>query len=108
MDETRIDGYLAQIAEDGYCIIENVLSPEHADAIADEVRELEQELDTQPYANVFEGTKTKRIYNLLTRGPTFWAIATNPLVLPVVEGVLDHDLLVSSLSTIHIGPGEIP
>jgi hypothetical protein len=65
-------------------------------------------VDAAEFENVFEGAKTKRIYNLLTRGPTFWAIATNPLVLPVVEGVLDHDLLVSSLSTIHIGPGEIP
>lgn len=108
MDKVSIDDYLAQIAEEGFCIIENVLSPEHADAIADEVCELEKELETQPYANVFEGAKTRRIYNLLTRGPTFWAIATNPLVLPVVEGVLDEGLLVSSLSTIHIGPGEIP
>jgi ectoine hydroxylase-related dioxygenase (phytanoyl-CoA dioxygenase family) len=108
MNEKQINNYLAQIAEDGYCIIENVLSPEQADAIAEEVRELEQALATQPYANVFEGAKTKRIYNLLTQGPTFWDIAINPLVLPVVEGVLDEGLLVSSLSTIHIGPGEIP
>jgi hypothetical protein len=38
-----------------YCIIENVLSPEQADAIADEVRELEARLEIQPNANVFEG-----------------------------------------------------
>ena len=80
MEKTRIDDYVEQIAEDGYCIIENVLSPEQADTIAEEVRELEQKLATQPYANVFEGAKTKRIYNLLTQGPTFWSIATNPLV----------------------------
>jgi ectoine hydroxylase-related dioxygenase (phytanoyl-CoA dioxygenase family) len=108
MDETPIDGYLVQIARDGYCIIENALSPERADAIAEEVRALEDELETQPYANMFEGARTKRIYNLLTRGPTFREIAIHPLVLSVVEGVLDQGLLVSSLSTIHIGPGEIP
>ncbi|MEH6582065.1 MAG: phytanoyl-CoA dioxygenase family protein [Halioglobus sp.] len=108
MSERGIDDYLEQIAEDGYCIIENVLSPDQADAIAEEVRALEQALATLPYANVFEGAKTKRIYNLLTQGPTFWGIATHPLVLPVVEGVLDEGLLVSSLSTIHIGPGENP
>ena len=67
MIEKRIDDYLAQIADVGYCIIENVLSPEQADAIAEEVRELEQELATQPNANVFEGAKTKRIYNLFRK-----------------------------------------
>lgn len=55
MGAARIDEYLTQIAEDGYCIIENVLSPEQADAIADEVRELEARLEIQPNANVFEG-----------------------------------------------------
>ena len=107
MEKRRIDEFLKQIAETGYCIIENVLSPDLADAMADEVRNLEQTLATQPNANVFEGAKTKRIYNLLTQGPSFWDIAIHPLVLPVVEGVLDNGLLVSSLSSIHIGPGEI-
>lgn len=55
MGAARIDEYLTQIAEDGYCIIENVLSPEQADAIAGEVRELEARLEIQPNANVFEG-----------------------------------------------------
>ena len=49
MEKTRIEDYLAQIAEDGYCIIENVLSPEKADAIAHEVRKLEAELDIQEH-----------------------------------------------------------
>lgn len=108
MAENHLADYLAQIADVGYCIIENVLSSEQADAIASEVRDLEAKLETQPYANVFEGAKTKRIYNLLAHSPTFQTIAIHPTVLPVVEGVLDEGLLVSSLSTIHIGPGEVP
>jgi len=108
MEQATIDKYVAQIEQQGYCIIANVLSPEQADAIAAQVRALEDELETQPYANVFEGAKTKRIYNLLTQGKTFQDIAINAEVLPVIEGVLDKGLLVSSLSTIHIGPGEIP
>lgn len=108
MEQSRTNAYVARIAEQGYCIIENVLTSQQADAIAREVRELEAGLEIQPHANVFEGAKTKRIYNLLTRGATFCDIAINAEVLPVVEGVLDEGLLISSLSTIHIGPGEIP
>ena len=47
-----------------------------------------------------------RIYNLLAHGPNFQRIPVHPSVLPVVEGVLDPGLLVSSLSSIAIGPGE--
>jgi ectoine hydroxylase-related dioxygenase (phytanoyl-CoA dioxygenase family) len=36
----------------------------------------------------------------------FEAIPVDPVVLPVVEGVLDNGCLVSSLSSIAIGPGE--
>ena len=38
----------------------------------------------------------------------FEAIPTDDRVLPVVEGVLDHGCLISSLSSIAIGPGETP
>ena len=47
-----------------------------------------------------------RVYNLLVHGPTFEKIPVHPNVLPVVEGVLDPGLLISSLSSIAIGPDE--
>ena len=100
------DDYLEQLAHEGYCIVENVLSPEHADEIAEEILELEEELEIEPHGNSFEGARTTRIYNLLTQGPTFWSIATNPQILPIVEAVLDPGLLVSSISSINIRPGE--
>jgi ectoine hydroxylase-related dioxygenase (phytanoyl-CoA dioxygenase family) len=59
-----------------------------------------------PAANLFEGTRTVRIYNLLVHGSTFESIPVHPTVLPVVEGVLDDGLLISSLSSIAIGPDE--
>ena len=47
-----------------------------------------------------------RVYNLLVHGATFQKIPVHPNVLPVVEGVLDPGLLISSLSSIAIGPDE--
>ena len=59
-----------------------------------------------PAHNLFEGLHTTRIYNLLVHGATFEKIPVHPNVLPVIEGVLDPGLLISSLSSIAIGPDE--
>jgi ectoine hydroxylase-related dioxygenase (phytanoyl-CoA dioxygenase family) len=61
-----------------------------------------------PAGNAFEGIRTTRVYNLLAHGPLFEQIPVHPSVLPVCERVLDPGLLVSSLSSISIGPGETP
>ena len=68
---------------------------------------LEDQLDAyrQPIAS--RALKTTRIYNLLAHGPTFEQFQSHPDVLPVVERVLDPGLLISSLSSIAIGPGEL-
>ena len=61
-----------------------------------------------PANNLFEGQHTTRIYNLLVHGPLYEEIPTHPNVLPVVERVLDPGLLISSLSSIAIGPESTP
>jgi len=48
-----------------------------------------------------------RVYNLLAYGAPFTAVPTHGEVLPVVEGVLDPQCLISSLSSIAIDPGEV-
>lgn len=101
-----LEQHLRRIAEDGYTILEDVIEPDLLDAIAADLDRLEVELGIVPADNFFEGVRTVRIYNLLVHGPTFEAIPVHPRVLPVVEGVLDDGLLVSSLSSISIGPDE--
>jgi ectoine hydroxylase-related dioxygenase (phytanoyl-CoA dioxygenase family) len=98
--------HLERIARDGYTIIDDVFDAERANALRHELDRLERELDIEPAGNTFEGAHTVRIYNLLTHGPLFEAIPVEPSVLGVVEGVLDPGCLVSSLSSIVIGPGE--
>ena len=101
-----VDGSLRQIDEVGYTVLEDVIEPDLLDELAEGLERLERQLGATPAANAFEGTRTVRIYNLLARGPAFAGIPVHPAVLPVVEGVLDPGLLVSSLSSIAIGPGE--
>jgi len=97
---------LQAIERDGYTVIEGVLDPSGCDELVADLVRLESELGTVPAGNSFEGAATWRIYNLLAYGPRYEAIPVDPRVLPVVEGVLDEGCLVSSLSSIAIGPGE--
>jgi ectoine hydroxylase-related dioxygenase (phytanoyl-CoA dioxygenase family) len=100
--------HLERIEHDGYTILEGVLEPAQADALAADLRRLEGKLGIVPSTNIFEGFKTTRIYNLLVHGKLYEEIPVHPAVLPLVEGVLDPGCLVSSLSSISIAPGEAP
>jgi ectoine hydroxylase-related dioxygenase (phytanoyl-CoA dioxygenase family) len=102
------DEHLRRIDEDGYTILPNVIEPDLVDAISEALGKLERDLGTVPADNLFEGLHTTRVYNLLVHGSTFEKIPVHPEVLPLVEGVLDAGALISSLSSISIGPDEQP
>lgn len=108
LTDAELEAHVARIAQDGYTIVEDAIEPALIDALADDLLRLERELGAVPARNLFEGTRTTRIYNLLARGPLYQRIPVHPAVLPIVERVLDKGCLVSSLSSIAIGPGETP
>jgi ectoine hydroxylase-related dioxygenase (phytanoyl-CoA dioxygenase family) len=100
--------HLARIAKHGYTVLENAIEPSLLDALLDDLARLERELAIEPADNAFEGTRTRRVYNLLAHGPLWQQVPVHPLALPIIEGVLDSGCLISSLSSIAIGPGESP
>jgi ectoine hydroxylase-related dioxygenase (phytanoyl-CoA dioxygenase family) len=102
----ELESHLERMKRDGYTIVERVIDDDTIAALRDDVRRLERELATRPAANLFEGVRTLRIYNLLVHGAIYHPIPIHPRVLPIIEGVLDRGCLVSSLSSIDIGPGE--
>ena len=106
IDEAAMDAYAATVRTVGWVIIEDAIAIDLVDAIHDEVMRLERDLGIVPADNLFEGLHTTRIYNLLAHGTLFERIPVHPNVLPVVEKVLDDGLLISSLSSIAIGPDE--
>ncbi len=106
MDAATADEHAARIDQDGYTIIEGAIELDLIDALAEDLERLEREKGVEPVGNSFEGAATWRIYNLLAYGELYERIPVHPNVLPVVERVLDRGCLVSSLSSIAIGPGE--
>lgn len=105
-DEAAVAGHLRAIEDQGYTVVEDVFDADQADALVDDLDRLVRDLGIVPADNAFEGTRTTRVYNLLAHGSRFERIPLHPGVLPICEGVLDRGLLVSSLSSIAIGPGE--
>jgi len=103
---SNLEVHLRRIAEDGYTVLPDVIEPELITEIDEALRKLEHDLNIVPAENLFEGLHTTRVYNLLVHGLTFQKIPIHPNVLPVVEAVLDPGLLISSLSSIAIGPDE--
>jgi ectoine hydroxylase-related dioxygenase (phytanoyl-CoA dioxygenase family) len=102
----HLEEHITRIAEEGYTILPDAIEPELVDEIDEALLKLEHDLGTVPADNLFEGVRTMRVYNLLVHGATFEKIPVHPNVLPVVEAVLDPGLLISSLSSIAIGPDE--
>ena len=96
---------LQEMDEHGYCIVENMWSPLRAAAVRAELAAI---LASTPTGrNSFEGAKTRRIYALFAKTRSFDEAAIDPLVLGVVESLLEtkHPLL-SAPTGICVGPGE--
>jgi ectoine hydroxylase-related dioxygenase (phytanoyl-CoA dioxygenase family) len=104
----EVTEHVARIADQGYTIVPDAIEEDLVEELVAELRRLEVELGIVPARNDFEGTETVRIYNLLVHGTTFERVPVHANVLPLVEGVLDDGCLISSLSSIAIGPGETP
>jgi ectoine hydroxylase-related dioxygenase (phytanoyl-CoA dioxygenase family) len=101
-----LDAHAARIEREGYTILEGVIEPELVAALLLDLYRLEEAFDVKPSRNLFEGTRTVRIYNLLVHGALYERVPVHPAVLPLVERVLDRGCLVSSLSSIAIDPDE--
>jgi ectoine hydroxylase-related dioxygenase (phytanoyl-CoA dioxygenase family) len=98
--------HVEAIAREGFTIVENAISTTLVDNLVSAIDALHAELSISPAENIFEGTATLRIYNLLARGKVFEEVPVHDAILPIVEGVLDRGCLVSSISSITILPGE--
>lgn len=106
LDASTIRNTAEKVKEEGWAVIENAIEEDFVDEIAEDLVRLERDLGIGPGDNLFEGIHTTRIYNLLVHGSVFERMPVHPNVLPVVEQVLDPGLLMSTLSSISIGPEQ--
>ncbi len=98
--------HVARLDEDGYTIVEDAIEPALVDALSAALGRLEDDLDTRPSANRFEGAVTKRVFNLLAHDGPWPEVPVHPAIAPIIEGNLGDGFLISSLASVSIGPGE--
>lgn len=108
MTSGELAAHERRIEDQGFTIVEDAVEPELLGRVNDALDRLEKDLDATPADNDFEGRRTVRIYNLLALDRVFEEVPVHASVLPVVERVLDDGCLLSSLSSIAIGPDETP
>jgi hypothetical protein len=102
--EATVDGVVAAMQAEGYCIVEAMMPP--GDVAATKAELLEILAATPEGRNDFEGFKTQRIYALFAKTRRFDQWAIHPLMLGVLDRVL-HFYQLSAPVGIHIGPGEV-
>lgn len=101
--ETDVDAVVAGMDADGYCIVEDVLTPDEVDATRADLRDV---LASTPTGrNDFEGYATQRIYALFAKTRAFDGPATHPLLAGILDAVLGPHQLSAPVG-IQIGPGE--
>jgi ectoine hydroxylase-related dioxygenase (phytanoyl-CoA dioxygenase family) len=108
LTEDEVASHVERIGHHGYTVVEDAIEPDLVDELVETLDHLEHDLSVVPADNSFEGRRTVRVYNLLVHGDVFARVPTHANVLPLVERVLDPGCLLSSLSSIAIGPDESP
>lgn len=94
------------VEADGYAIIHDVIDDDACHQLIAEIDRVEREFDITFGQNGFEGFETRRIFNLIARGPSFRDLVINQTILQSIEGLLGEDFLLSGTTSMHIGPGE--
>ncbi len=99
-------GVDAMVNHDGYAVIRDVLDSAACAELVAEVDRVEREFETPFGKNDFEGFHTRRIFNLIARGPRFRKLVINETMLSTIEAILGDGFLLSGTTSMHIGPGE--
>jgi ectoine hydroxylase-related dioxygenase (phytanoyl-CoA dioxygenase family) len=97
---------LAAIRENGFVVIERLLSE---DELAEIRHELEPHLASDPSGrNNFEGYRTQRVYSLAGKGEIFEDLTEHPRILAICDALLLPNYLLTASQAICIHPGETP
>jgi hypothetical protein len=98
-----VDRCMKAIEHDGYVIIENLISPE----LAAEIKEdLIPRFSYDSGRNNFEGFKTQRLYAFFEKSLICNPLVEHPLILGCLDRIFEPNYLLSQLQAINILPGE--
>lgn len=103
VDTARVEQLSADLARDGYVILERVVAEDQIERIRAALLEL---LPKHGGRNGFEGTQTQRLYAVISKTLACNPLVEHPLVLGLLDRVLAPNYLLSQLQAINILPGE--
>lgn len=102
IDDKYIDTLYKTLMQEGYVVIEDVLSPALLDSIRREVTPL---LESKG-RNYFEGELTQRVYSVIAKTLVLNDVVEHPLILSLLDRLFKPGYLLSQLQAINILPGE--
>lgn len=102
---TAVERAAADISDQGYTIIEDFLSDRQL-AVARQF--LDRNIGSYQGRNNFEGSRTERIYALLSQDKLFQDIVEEPRMMGLCDIFLEPNYLLTTCQAICIHPGETP
>lgn len=97
---------IEQFELEGFCVLPRLLDEETVDRHRNA---LQPWVEKSPCGrNIFEGTRTQRIYAMLAKDPVFCELVAHPVALAWAEHYLGKSCLLSACLAICLGPGESP
>ena len=104
LPDQDVTGLVEAFDTQGFCVIPELLD---AAQLARQREALAPWIDQGPMGrNVFEGTRTHRIYAMLAKDPVFTELLAHPVSLAWAEHYLGPSCLLSACLAIHLQPGE--
>lgn len=103
VSEHHLQSLMAQISRDGYVVIPELVSASDMNAIKSDVGPLL----THNGRNEFEGFKTRRIYSVFEKTLALNPLIEHPLILALLDQVLQDNYLLSQVQAINVLPKEI-
>jgi ectoine hydroxylase-related dioxygenase (phytanoyl-CoA dioxygenase family) len=98
----------ADLAALGYCLLEDVLSPDRLAAIRGRITDLAASEVADGTDYVYEDGANQRVWTLLNKGDEFADLALDPTVTDLMNHLLGFGFLLSNLDANIAGPGGKP
>jgi ectoine hydroxylase-related dioxygenase (phytanoyl-CoA dioxygenase family) len=102
IDPAVADADLVAIERDGYVMLEGLLTA----TACEEIKAAVSPLLNKTGRNSFEGLRTQRLYNVLTKTRVCDALVEHPRILALLDRLFLPNYLLSQLQVIDINPGE--
>jgi ectoine hydroxylase-related dioxygenase (phytanoyl-CoA dioxygenase family) len=103
VDSAVVDGAMANLERDGFVVFERLIAGDLVEAIRSDI---EPRFRHDGGRNNFEGFATQRLYALVEKTFSCNPLVEHPLVLALLDRILEPNYLLSQLQAINIRPGE--